>query len=75
MTEEAMYRIQVQGWIDERWEDWFEGITLTHEGTQDDNPVTALTGLVADQAALRSLLARIWDMNLTLASVTRITDT
>ena len=73
MTEQATYRIQVRGWIGERWEDWLDGMVLTHEGAQDGNPVTALTGLVADQVALRSLLARIWDLNLTVLSLTRCT--
>ena len=72
MTEQDRYQIQVQGWIGQRWVDWFEGMTMTYEGTQDDSPIVILTGPVADQAALRGLLTRIWDLNLTLISVTRV---
>lgn len=31
-----------------------------------------MTGPVADQAALRGILSKVWDLNLTLLSVTRI---
>jgi hypothetical protein len=74
----AKYQIRVQGWIGERWAGWFDGMTLTYEGTtdaphlEDDSPITTLTGPVMDQAALRSLLSKIWDLNLTLISVTRV---
>ena len=61
-----IYQIRVQGRLDENWSDWFSGMTITFEGG-----VTTLTGPVADQAALRGLLTRIWDLNLTLLSVTR----
>jgi len=45
---------------------------MTYEGTEEDSPITTLTGAVIDQAALRSLLTKIWDLNLTLISVTRV---
>jgi len=32
-------------------------------------PVTTRTGLVADQAALRGILCKLWDLNLTLISI------
>ena len=62
----ARYQIKVQGRLDENWSDWFSGMTITFEGG-----VTTFTGPVADQSALRGLLTRIWDLNLTLLSVTR----
>ena len=71
--EQDRYRIKVQGWIGERWAKWFDGMAMTYEGTEEDSPVTVLTGPVVDQAALRSLLTKIWDLNLTLISVTRVT--
>lgn len=72
------YQIRVQGWIGERWANWFDGMTLIYEGTADtprpgdDSPITTLIGPVVDQAALRSLLTKVWDLNLTLVSVTRV---
>ena len=71
MTEQDRYQIRVQGWIGERWANWFDGMTMIYEGAEDDSPITILAGPVADQAALRGLLTRIWDLNLTLLSVTR----
>ena len=60
------YQIKVQGKLDEHWTDWFSGMAIVVEG---ENPhVTTLNGPV-DQAALRGILNRIWDLNLTLISV------
>ena len=61
------YEIKVEGRLDENWSDWFSGMAVTLE---DD--VTILTGAVADQAALRGILTKIWDLNLTLISINRI---
>jgi len=61
-----MYQIRVQGKLDERWSEWFNCMMIASE-----SGITTLTGAVADQAALRSILTRIWDLNLTLISVTR----
>jgi hypothetical protein len=35
-------------------------------------PVTELTGLIADQAALRGILIRLWDLNLSLRTVQQV---
>lgn len=73
--EQARYQIRVQGWVGERWADWFDGMTVTYEGTASDSPVTILAGPVADQAALRGLLTKVWDLNLTLVSVAQVETT
>jgi hypothetical protein len=62
----------VQGKLDEKWSDWFGGMTVT-VGSQGGNPpVTRLRVSVADQSALRGILTKIWDLNLTLVSVNRL---
>jgi len=66
------YWIRVQGTLDKRWSDWFSGMAITSEIGGDGSPITSLTGPVADQAILRGILVKIWDLNLTLISVTRI---
>lgn len=63
-----MYEIRLQGQLDQRWSDWFEGLTLT---IQSDG-TTSLTGPVADQAALHGLLRRIGDLGVTLISVNEL---
>ena len=60
--------IRIKGHLDERWADWFEGLTITRE----DNGETRLTGPVADQAALHGLLKKVRDLGLPLISVNRI---
>jgi hypothetical protein len=68
----STYQIIVQGGLDSSWSDWFNGMTISRAGEFDGDPTTILTGPVADQPALRGLLARIWDLNLILISVKRI---
>ena len=60
--------IRLQGHLDERWADWFEGLTIT----QADNGETRLTGPVVDQAALHGLLRKVRDLGLPLISVNRL---
>ena len=57
--------IRVKGQIDKHWSNWFEGLTITHT----DQGETILTGLIADQAALHGLLAKVRDLGLSLLSV------
>ncbi len=68
----AVYEIQVRGELDQGWRQWFNGLAITFSHTSDQSSVTTLTGPVADQAALRGMLCKLWDLNLTLISVRRI---
>ena len=67
------YQIKVQGQLDERWSEWFNGMTVTSESASDGTRITTLTGAV-DQAALHGILARIRDLSLELISVVRTGD-
>lgn len=69
---QAVYRVKVQGRLDEKWSDWFNGMTITFESTSDGSPITTLTGAVTDQPKLRGILSKLWDLNLTLISVVQI---
>ena len=60
--------IRLEGHLDERWTDWFEGLTITRE----PNGETRLTGPVVDQTALHGLLRKVRDLGLPLISVNRI---
>ena len=66
--EPGLYEIRLKGHLDDRWADWFEGLTLTRE----DNGETLLTGPVVDQAALHGLLRKVRDLGMPLLSVTRV---
>ena len=60
----ATYQIRVEGILDPKWSDWFDGFSI--EYVDGD---TTLTGLVLDQPALYGLLAKIRDLGLTLLRV------
>jgi hypothetical protein len=64
----ATYRIRVPGELDESWSDWIGGMTITVAGEGEDPPVTTLTGQL-DQAALHSVLRRLYSLGLPLISV------
>jgi hypothetical protein len=67
----ATYHIRVRGRLDQSWSDWFDGMTVEVESQEDGLPVTTLTGVVLDQAALHGLLNRIRDLDLPLLAVRR----
>jgi hypothetical protein len=68
----ATYQIKVQGYLDERWSDWFGEMTITVEREGDRPPITTLTGTVADQAALQGHLRALYTLGLSVCSVTCI---
>jgi hypothetical protein len=57
--------IRVKGQISERWSEWLNGLTITHNEKNE----TVLTGPVEDQAALYGLIARLRDLGLPLSAV------
>jgi hypothetical protein len=61
------YEIRVEGILDARWSTWFDGLEIRTEGEE----VTVIAGVVADQAALHGLLAKVHDLGLPLISVGR----
>ena len=63
--EPTQYEIRIQGHLDDRWAEWFDGLTLTRELNGD----TLLTGPVADQAALHGFLRTVRNLGLPLLSV------
>ncbi len=66
------YQITVYGKVDQSWSEWFGGLKLTAVVDKDGVPITRLTGTLPDQGALRGILNRLWDLNLTLLSVKSI---
>ena len=67
-----IYRIRIQGNLDSKWSEFLANMSIASERTQSGKPIAVLTGLLADQAALRGVLNRIWDLNLAVISVDRI---
>lgn len=60
------YEFRLEGPLDSKWSDWFDGLSLRVEGGE-----TVLTGWVPDQSALYGLLERIRDLGMPLLSVVR----
>ena len=69
LAQPATYQIKVPGHLDASWSEWADGMTITVESGGNGPPVTTLTGTVADQAALQSLLRRLYSLGLPLMSV------
>ena len=63
-----IYEILIQGHLQDKWAEWFYGMTLTREG----DGTTTLFGPLPDQTALHSVLQKISNMNMRLISVSEI---
>jgi hypothetical protein len=65
MRQQRIYHIRVQGELDAKWGEWFEGFAMeAREGGE-----TLLSGAVADPAALHGVLTRIHSLGLPLLLV------
>jgi hypothetical protein len=63
-----VYEIRIRGHLSEKFDEWFNGMTITREmdGT------TTILGELPDQTALHSILFKIRNMNIGLISVNAI---
>jgi hypothetical protein len=57
-------KIMVQGHLDKKWEDCFEGMEICYEGAN-----TIITGNLKDEAHMHGILNQISDLNLKLVSI------
>jgi hypothetical protein len=57
-------KITIQGHLDKKWKNSFEGFEINYEGYN-----TILTGNIMDEAHLHGVLNQIRDLNLKLISV------
>jgi len=67
-----VYRIRVRGILGPDWSEWLESMSIVAEQQPNGCNTTVLTGRVVDQAALRGILTRIWDLNMDVISVSRV---
>jgi hypothetical protein len=67
MHESGLYEIRIQGHLENRWANRFEGLTIR----LTENGETLLTGWV-DQAALHGALKKVRDLGMPLLSVTHV---
>lgn len=64
----STYLIKIQGLLRENWGSWLNGMVVAFR--QGDNS-TLITVAVPDQAALRGILNKLWDLNLRIISVSQ----
>ena len=65
----ATYRICVQGHWDEKWSDYVQGMSISTEYDECQNPVTTLTGQLLDQAAFMGVINTLYNHRLPILSV------
>jgi hypothetical protein len=63
----ARYEIRVDGVLDGRWSEWFDGLQIEPQGDQ-----TLLSGVLADQPALHGILDKVRDLGLSIIAVRRL---
>lgn len=66
------YQITVKEPLDQRWSEWFGGLSIDRRRSNDGVETTVLHGMVADRSQLYGILARIAQLNLTLLGVRRV---
>jgi hypothetical protein len=65
----AAYRITVQGFLDERWSDWLEGMRVVQLDGVGAAAQTVLEGNLTDQSALVGVLGVLQGLGLPVISV------
>ncbi|HXX79105.1 MAG TPA: hypothetical protein VEI53_11455 [Ktedonobacteraceae bacterium] len=69
MFEPATYRICILGTLDKNWSDYCGGMLIKHDVMLEHYPVTILTGILIDQAALIGVINSLYDLGCPLLSV------
>ncbi len=68
------YQIKVRGRIDPSWSDRLNGMRIEPEASSEE-PVTVLTGELADQSALTGVLNSLVDLHTAVISVECLDET
>src|SRR5512132_3458930 len=64
------YEIKIRDHLETYWFEWFKGWSITNL----ENGEVLLSSSEVDQSALHGALNKIWNLNLTLLSVTRVSE-
>ncbi len=65
---QELYRIRVEGHLDQHWSSWLDGMIITHL----EKGETQLSGYLTDQAALHGVLHKIQNLGIPLIAVYRV---
>ncbi len=66
---DPVYRIVVHGQLDEKWATWLNDMLVKQINSCRNSLDTSVIIMVPDQAALRGVVNKIWDLNLTIKSI------
>ena len=73
-TSPAIYKIVVQGKVDNKLADHMLGLQLNVEKEAGQKYFSTLIGKINDQAALSGILNTLYDMHITVISVNMLSD-
>ena len=65
----ALYRIRVQGYLDEKMGDRLGGMLISTHRMENQAPVATLTGRLRDQAELVGVLNSLYELHLPVLAV------
>ena len=65
----AIYKIKVQGDLNENWTGRLGGLQINIERSQGKESVYTLIGQISDQSALSGVLNTLYELHLTIISV------
>ena len=63
----AYYEVRVDGVLNGRWSEWFQGLQIDNQGGE-----TVLSGTLPDQPDLHGILDKVRDLGLCIITVRRI---
>jgi hypothetical protein len=72
LEQPGIYVIRAQGQLSSEWVDFFQGMTITAERSEDGSSIVVLAGRLVDQAALQGILNSPYSLGLPLISVARL---
>jgi hypothetical protein len=75
LDQPCSYRICVQGYLDNAWADYFEGMQIENVCEDGNYKVTFLTGTLLDQAAVQGVLQKLYNLGFALIRAERIVET
>lgn len=63
----ASYEVRIEGVLEGRWSEWFEGLEVGRVGEE-----TILSGTLRDRSALYGVLDKVRDLGLSVITVRRL---
>ena len=70
----AVYKIKINGAINESWSERLGGMQINVERSKSSEPVTILIGQINDQTALSGVLNTLYENHLSIISVNMLNE-